>query len=112
MQWPLCQQHMMGNVQSYDGGQLKWADKYCMRGAVWRGVRGNGGEMQCTRMRHGRNKTQCMGLHGGEVGGGGGRRRRGLHCTGMMNMGVGCITSESVRMHEVEVLCETIARWV
>ena len=43
---------------------------------------------------------------------GGGRRRRGLHCTGMMNGGVGCITSESVRMHEVEVLCETIARYV
>jgi len=46
----------------------------------------------------------------GEGGGAGGGQ---LHCTGMMMMeSAGCITSELVRMDEVEVLCETVARWV
>ena len=94
--------------------------------------------MQCTRMRNGRSEIQCMGLHRGEGGGGGGGGGgglfweggggggghdkgvrwggrgggRGLHCSGMMRESAGCMTSESVGMHEVEVLCESVARWV
>ncbi len=35
-----------------------------------------------------------------------------MQCTGMMRESGANITSESVGMHEVEVLCETVARWV
>jgi len=100
---------MLERVQSNDVGQLMWADNSW--GAVRRGVRGKGvGRVKCRAQGSETRQSElgCMGLHEGEGGGSG----SGMQCTGMMRESGANITSESVGMHEVEVVCETVARWV